>query len=48
MIFDQYIKLFNTDWIEPWMVEALAMIVGSLLLVFVICKALDCFNGDNQ
>jgi hypothetical protein len=48
MIFDQYIKLFNTDWIEPWMVEALAIIVGSLLLVFVICKALDCFNGDNQ
>jgi hypothetical protein len=48
MIFDQYIKLFNTDWIKPWMVEALAMIAGALILVFVICKAIDCFNGESQ
>jgi hypothetical protein len=47
-MFDQYVKLFNTSWVEPWMVEAVAIIVGSLLLVFVICKALDCFNGDQQ
>jgi hypothetical protein len=47
-MFDQYVKLFHLDWIEPWMVEAMAIIVGSLLLVFMICKALDCFNGDQQ
>ena len=46
MIFDQYIKLFSTDWIEPWMVEALAMIAGALILAIVICKAMDCLNGD--
>jgi hypothetical protein len=45
---DQYVKLFNISWIEPWMVEAMAMIVGSLILVFVICKSLDCFNGDSD
>jgi len=48
MIFDQYIKLFSTDWIEPWMVEALAMIAGALILAIVICKAMDCLNGDQQ
>ena len=47
-MFDQYIKLFNTDWIEPWMVEALAMIAGALMLAFVICKAMDFLNGDQQ
>jgi hypothetical protein len=47
-MFDQYVKLFNTSWIEPWLVEALAMIVGALLLVFMICKAIDCFNKENQ
>jgi hypothetical protein len=45
-MFEQYIKLFHLGWIEPWMVEALAMIVGALVLAFVICKANDCFNGD--
>ena len=45
---DQYVKLFNTSWIEPWMVEALGMIAGALILAFVVCKATDCFNGDQQ
>ena len=43
---DQYVKLFNMSWIEPWMVEALAMIAGALILAIVVCKATDCFNGD--
>ena len=47
-MFDQYVKLFNISWIEPWMVEAMAMIAGAFLLVFMICKAMDCFNGDQQ
>jgi len=47
-MFDQYVKLFNTSWIEPWMVEAIAMIIFAFLLVFVICKAIDCFNGENK
>ena len=48
MIFDQYVKLFSTDWIEPWMVEALVIILAALVMVFVVCKANDCFNGDQQ
>ena len=47
-MFDQYVKLFNTSWIEPWMVEALAMIAGAFIVVIVICKAMDCLNGDNS
>jgi hypothetical protein len=47
-MFDQYIKLFNIDWIEPWMVEALAMIAGALILAILICKAMDCLNGDGS
>lgn len=47
-MFDQYVKLFNTSWIEPWMVEALAMIAGALILVIVICKAMDCLNSDRS
>jgi hypothetical protein len=46
-MFDQYVKLFHLGWIEPWIVEALAVIAGALLLVFVICKAIDCFNGES-
>ena len=46
-MFDQYVKLFNISWIEPWMVEAMAMIVGSFLLIFVVCKVVDSFNGES-
>jgi hypothetical protein len=48
MIFDQYIKLFSTDWIKPWMVEAMITIVSALILVFIIGKAIDCFNGESS
>jgi hypothetical protein len=48
VMFDQYVKLFNISWIEPWMVEALAMIAGALILAFVICKAMECLNGDRS
>ena len=44
--FDQYVKLFNLSWVEPWLVEAVAMIIGALILAIVICKAMDGLNGD--
>jgi hypothetical protein len=47
-MFEQYVKLFHLGWIEPWMVEALAIIFGALLLSFVICKTMDFLNGNNQ
>ena len=47
-MFDQYVKLFHLGWIEPWMVEAMAIMVGAFLLVFMICKAMDCVNRENQ
>ena len=47
-MFEQYIKLFRLDWIEPWMVEALAIVAGGLVLMFVVCKAMDCLNGEDR
>jgi hypothetical protein len=47
-MFDQYVKLFHLDWIEPWMVEALAIMFGALMVAFVICKANDCFLNKDQ
>jgi hypothetical protein len=47
-MFDQYVKLFNISWIEPWMVEALAIIFGALLLGLVVGKTMDFLNGNQQ
>ena len=45
-MFDQYVKLFSTDWIETWMVEALVIMFGALLLGLVVGKTMDFLNGD--
>ena len=45
---DQYVKLFNISWIEPWMVEALAIIGGALVLGLIVAKSMDCFNGEDR
>ena len=47
-MFDQYIKLFNLDWIELWIVEALVIMFGALLLGLVVGKTMDFLNGDQQ
>jgi hypothetical protein len=47
-MFEQYVKLFHLDWIEPWMVEALAIMFGALLLGLVVGKTMDFLNGDQQ
>ena len=47
-MFDQYVKLFHLNWIEPWMVEALAIMFGALLLGLVVGKTMDFLNGDQQ
>ena len=46
MMFDQYVKLFHLDWIEPWMVEAVAVIGGAVVLMMVVCKVTDCMTGE--
>jgi hypothetical protein len=47
-VFDQYVKLFDISWIDPWIVEALVIIFGALLLGLVIGKAMDFLNGDQR
>ena len=45
-MFEQYVKLFHLDWIEPWLVEALAMIGGAIVLGLVVAKTIEFLNGD--
>ena len=47
-MFDQYVKLFHLGWIETWMVEALAIMFGALLLGLVVGKTMDFLNRDQQ
>jgi hypothetical protein len=47
-MFEQYVKLFHLGWIEIWMVEALAIMFGALLLGLVVGKTMDFLNGDQQ
>jgi hypothetical protein len=46
-MFEQYVKLFDLNWIEPWIVEALIAMTSGLLLMFIICKAMDCMNKED-
>jgi hypothetical protein len=45
---DHYVRLFNIGWIEPWMVEAMAIMAGALLLGLVIGKTMDFLNGEDR
>ena len=45
---DQYVKLFNISWIEPWLVEAIATILGALVVIFLITKFVDTMNGEDR
>jgi hypothetical protein len=45
---DQYVKLFNISWIEPWMVEALGIMFGAMLLAVVVAKTMDFLNGERK
>ena len=45
---DHYVRLFNISWIEPWMVEAMTIMAGALLLGVVVGKTMDFLNGDRR
>ncbi len=40
--------MFNLDWLEVWMIEAVATIFGALLLGYVLCKVADCVTGEDK
>jgi hypothetical protein len=44
---DNYVKLFDLSWMDPWLAEALIIIGAALLLGLVLCKVASCINGDN-
>jgi hypothetical protein len=44
---DNYVRLFNLSWIEPWLAEALIIIASALVLSLILCKAIDFINGNN-
>jgi hypothetical protein len=50
-MFEQYVKLFQINWIDTWidtwMVEAVMIISGALLVILIVCKVMDDLNGKN-
>ena len=44
---DNYIKLFDLSWVEPWLAEALLIIASALVLSLILCKAVDFMNRDS-
>ena len=44
---ENYIKLFDLSWIEPWLAEALLIIASALVLSLILCKAVDFINRNN-
>ena len=48
-MFDQYVKMFDlTPWIDAWLIEAVTVIFGALLVGYIVTKAVARFNGDEQ
>ena len=48
-MFDQYVKMFDlVPWIDAWLIEALGIIFGALLVGYIVTKAVSKFNGDEQ
>jgi hypothetical protein len=48
-MFDQYVKIFDlVSWIDAWLIEAVSMIIGALLVGYVVIKVVTIFNGDQQ
>jgi hypothetical protein len=45
---EYYTKLFNLSWTESWLVEALIVIFGALLLGVFMCRVAEWINGDNR
>jgi hypothetical protein len=45
---ENYAKLFDLSWIEPWLIEALAIMALALLLAMILSRLCAWFNGENQ
>ena len=44
---DNYIKLFDLSWVEPWLAEALMIMASALVLGLILSKVAAWINGDN-
>ena len=48
-MFDQYVKMFDlVPWIDAWLIEAVGIIFGALLVGYIVTKVVSRFNGDEQ
>jgi hypothetical protein len=48
-MFDQYVKMFDlVSWQDAWLIEAVTVIFGALLVGYIVTKAVSRFNGDEQ
>jgi hypothetical protein len=48
-MFEQYVKMFDlVPWIDAWLIEAVIIIIGALLVGYIVTKTVTRFNGDEQ
>jgi hypothetical protein len=45
---ENYAKLFDLSWIEPWLIEGLIAIALGLILAMILSRLCIWFNGENQ
>jgi len=45
---DNYIKLFDLSWVEPWLVEGLIAMALGLIFAMIISRLCLWFDGENQ
>jgi hypothetical protein len=45
---ENYAKLFDLSWVEPWLVKGLIAIALGLILVIILSRLSIWFNGDNK
>ena len=44
---DQYVKMFElVSWIDAWLIEAVSIIIGAMLVGYVVVRTITMFNGD--
>ena len=45
---DNYVKLFDLSWVDPWLVEGLIAIALGLILAMILSRLSIWFNGEDR
>ena len=45
---DQLLKIFNLQWAEPWMIEALFTVLSAVLIGYIAFKTARLISENSQ